>query len=58
MAVAEQLQEVARANGAARVVDEFAGRGQTIGEDFKLLPLEEGKNKHVDLGSSVISSLQ
>lgn len=41
MAVAEQLQEVARTNGTACVVDEFAGRGQTIGEDFKLLPLEE-----------------
>lgn len=44
VAVAEQLQEVPRANRTARVVDELAGRGQTIGEDFKLLPLEERAN--------------
>lgn len=47
MAVAEQLQEVTRTNGTARVVDEFAGRGQTIGEDFKLLPLEERKKTNM-----------
>lgn len=41
MAVAEQLQEVTGANRAACVVDEFTGRGQTIGEDFKLLPLKQ-----------------
>lgn len=51
MAVAEQLQEVAGANGAACVVDEFTGRGQPIREDFKLLPLEEKNNKHVDYGA-------
>lgn len=39
MAVAEELQEMTRANGTAGVVDEFAGGGQTIGEDFKLFPL-------------------
>lgn len=45
VAVAEQLEEVAGANGAARVVDELTGRGQTVGEDLKLLPLEERKHK-------------
>lgn len=58
MAVAEQLQEVARPNGAACVVDEFAGRGQTIGEDFKLLPLQERKNKHLcDLQPPVVENM-
>lgn len=52
MAVAEQLQQVARTNGAAGVVDEFAGRGQTIWEDFKLLPLQERKNKRADCGAA------
>lgn len=41
MAVAEQLQEVTGTDWAACIVDEFTGRGQTIGEDFKLLPLQE-----------------
>lgn len=45
VAVAEQLQEVARAYGTTGVVDEFAGRGQTVGKDFKLLPLRERKEK-------------
>lgn len=41
VAVAEQLQEVARAQGATCVVDEFTRRGQAVGEDLKLLPLRE-----------------
>lgn len=45
MAVAEQLQEVTGANRAACVVDEFTGRGQPVGEDFKLLPLRERETK-------------
>lgn len=48
MAVAEQLQEVTGANRAACVVDEFPGRGQTIGEDFKLLPLRERERENKD----------
>lgn len=41
VAVAEQLQQVAGAQRAARVVDELPGRGQTVGEDLKLFPLRE-----------------
>ncbi len=41
MAVAEQLQEVARAHGAAGVVDELPSRGKTVRKDFKLLPLRK-----------------
>lgn len=41
VAVAEQLQEVARAQGAACVVYELTSRGQTVGKDFKLFPLRE-----------------
>lgn len=39
VAVAEQLQEVARAHGAAGVVDEFPRRGKAVGKDLKLLAL-------------------
>lgn len=45
VAVAEQLQEVARAHGTTCVVDEFTGRGQTVRKDFKLLTLRERKEK-------------
>lgn len=45
VAVAEQLQEVARAYGTTGVVDEFTGRGQTVRKDFKLLPLREREEK-------------
>lgn len=45
MAVAEQLQEVAGANGTTGVVDELAGRRQTVGEDFKFLSLREQEKR-------------
>ena len=45
MAVAEQLQEVAGAQWAARVVDELTGRRQAVGEDLELLPLRKKKTK-------------
>lgn len=55
VAVAEQLQEVAGANGTTGVVDELAGRRQTVREDFKFLPLREReergkkKKKHMNV---------
>lgn len=45
VAVAEQLQEVAGANGTTGVVDELAGRRQTVGEDFKFLSLREREER-------------
>jgi len=39
VAAAEQLQEVAGAQRAARVVDELPGRGQPVRQDLKLLTL-------------------
>ena len=44
VAVAEQLQQVAGAHRAARVVDQLPGAGQPVGQDLKLLALEY---KHV-----------
>lgn len=37
--VAQQLQEVSRAHGASRVVDELPGRGQAIWQNLKFLTL-------------------
>ena len=41
VAAAEQLEEVAGAEGAARVVHELPGRRQPVWEDLKPLPLRE-----------------
>lgn len=46
--VTEQLQEVAGAHRTTCVVDEFTGRGEAVGKDFKLLPLRERKEKRED----------
>jgi len=40
VAVAEQLQQVAGADGAARVVHQLPGARQAVGQDLKLLALE------------------
>lgn len=54
VAAAEQLQEVTGAQRAARVVDEFPGRGQPVGKDLELLALRTNQGKLLKIGTGTL----